>query len=119
MTIEMQNNLQADGSVNPPAKSDGSLYRFCMYFDNSKSIVFSDEPAKLLARLIPGYEALDMQSRKGERFSLLETISRSLDSNIEILDYDLPEDPNSIGFASEEATLRSLHKLGFISLFSA
>lgn len=119
MTIEMQNNLEADGSVNPPLKFDGTLYRYCMYFDNSKSVVFSDELSVLLARLVPGYEALDFNARKEERRALLNSIANAKGTQFELLEYDAPDEPNSLGFASEDATLRSLHKLGEISFFTA
>lgn len=119
MTIDMQNNLEADGAVLPPHKNDGSLYRYCMYFDNNRSIVFSDEPSELLARLIPGYKALDFHSQKDERLALINKVIENLNSPYSVLDFDLPEDSNSLGYASEESLLRSLHKLGFISLFAS
>ena len=119
MAIEMQNNLEADGSVKAPTKADGTLYRLCMYFDNNRSIVFSDDTGELIARLIPGYKALGIEDKKDERVNLLNLLVKSNSGAFTIADFDLPEDPNSLGYGSEDTFLRSLHKLGFINLFEA
>lgn len=67
MAIVMQNNPESEGPVQPPVKDSGVFYRFCMYFDNNKSVVFSDSLEKMIARLIPGYDRLDKNQQNDER----------------------------------------------------
>lgn len=74
MSIDLSNNLESDGAVNVPLKSDGTTYSFCMYFDSSRSIVFSDNPEELISRLIPGYYRLASDSKKEARESYLKSI---------------------------------------------
>jgi hypothetical protein len=45
-----------------------------MYFDSSRSIVFSDDTEELISRLIPGYYRLASDSKKEARESYLKSI---------------------------------------------
>jgi hypothetical protein len=76
----MSNSLEADGPVKPPLKTDGTFYRYCMYFENNKSIIFSDDMEKIIARLIPGYDRLGAEQQDLARldyyynnFTILQT----------------------------------------------
>ena len=119
MFVEMQNNIHVDGAVVPPKKEDGSLYRYCMYFDNNQSVIFSDFPSELIERLIAGYKSLEFKDQKEERHKFLLQVNKTFGSNTTILDFDSPDDLGSLGYGSEESFLRSLHKINFISLFSS
>lgn len=77
----MSNSLEADGPIKPPLKTDGSFYRYCMYFENNKSIIFSDDMEKIIARLIPGYDRLGAEQQDAARldyhydnFAIFQTI---------------------------------------------
>jgi hypothetical protein len=69
MSILMSNSLEADGPIKPPLKTDGSFYRYCMYFENNKSIIFSDDMEKIIARIIPGYDRLGAEQQDSARLS--------------------------------------------------
>lgn len=90
MSIDLSNNLESDGAVNVPLKSDGTTYSFCMYFDSSRSIVFSDNPEELISRLIPGYYRLASDSKKEARESYLKSIFVALQT-ILLQGHNLPE----------------------------
>jgi hypothetical protein len=57
MSIRIRNTL---GTQPPPAPThpDGSAYHFEMLFDGGAWRAYADEPADLLAELIPGYDLL-------------------------------------------------------------
>ncbi len=67
----MPNSLEADGPIKPPLKNDGSFYRYCMYFEGNRNIIFSDDLAKMIARLIPGYDRLGLEQQDAARVSYL------------------------------------------------
>jgi hypothetical protein len=90
MSIDLSNNLESDGAVNVPLKSDGTTYSFCMYFDSSRSIVFSDNPEELISRLIPGYYRLASDSKKEARESYLKSIFVALQTII-LQGHNVPE----------------------------
>lgn len=78
----MQNNLEADGAIQPPLKKDGQKYQFCMYFENNKNIIFSDDLSQIIARLIPGYDRLDADQQNAERREFLETNFHIFQTNL-------------------------------------
>jgi hypothetical protein len=90
MSIDLSNNLESDGAVSAPLKSDGTPYRFCMYFDSSRSIVFSDNLEELISRLIPGYYRLATDGKLEARKSYLESIFPTLQTLL-LQDYNLSD----------------------------
>lgn len=107
----MSNNLEADGPVKPPLKSDGSFYQFCMYFENNRSVIFSDTLENIISRLIPGYNKLgeDQKNQSRYRYCLdtFESIQTLLLQNATHESLDLAELLKPKEEASEELIKRN------------
>ncbi len=71
----MRNNAGPGRAVTPPVHSDGTSYRYCMYFRGGHDVAFANTYLDLLDAMLPRYARLDEIERLNARIGVAHTVA--------------------------------------------
>ena len=82
MPIIVRNPSQRSAPPVPPARPDGTLYRYELLFADASRRAYADTPAQLLDALIPGYAQHDPAAQLQARITFAVTAQVTLQARI-------------------------------------